>query len=383
MYRRKQKKIETKENKENKLNEEKEQIEEIKPIKEIKNEPIIKAIYKPKTALNYGDVPMVNILRNIDYFNNDENYYSVSFGTLIDICLSKGYLNLKENINYIGDSQTWGKAYINTSNYIRNTFVCGDVIFCRNSHKSFAFLISKVYKSYNYGGNGSSEISSQLDMNPPVGPKADNKDDKILSSLVACDGTVYMFHKGCKLGDIKEHLSTYTSNGELREMQPSNKSEYTGINPEPSFNSKKAGNDELPEYYPSENVIPKPNQDPEYENIYNLKYGTTVEGWFIYMKSTSETELQTPDNIIGDIIFSGPIQITVLNEGKLLSIGQFIQVPYGDGNFGYRGDSSGMNSTPLNSEFYQRNYGDTKQYNSFEGTGNILSLKAIVNHQFN
>ena len=308
---------------------------------------------------------------------------------MIDIVFSKGYLNVKEDPNYLDTSKSWDQAFTDTTNYERNIFICGDVIYVHDAHKSIALLITKVYEDDENG-----KTSSQLDYQPPVGKDSDDvntEDSKIVQSFNTCEGTVYMFKKGVTFGEIKQFASQYTSgsnSGEYRKLYPSNVSKYDNENSDPTFtlNKKEEGEQtgELPEGYPTQGDIPKYTEGTT-EDKFNLTNGVTIEGWLIYRRSTvdstSTTEVQEPINITGDIIKTGPIVISKV--GTTLNVGSVFKIPYNNGNFYYNGEATKFSSEPLNSEHYQSNYGDTTGNNVIQiNESKIYSLTKILEHQF-
>ena len=125
--------------------------EEPKPQK--KPEPVVSKVVIPAKKLGdeYGNVPMINVLRKIEYLNDvSEGSHSVPFEKMIDIAFSKGYLNVDDTAWYIGSGLTWGSVYqpanpsadpaeeeqagafTDTTDYKRDTFMCGDVIFTKD-----------------------------------------------------------------------------------------------------------------------------------------------------------------------------------------------------------------------------------------------------------
>ena len=364
----------------------KEEVKEVKEIKEvrkeIKNEPVIKAIYKPRREVNdYGKVPMLNILRPINYLDeNTENYHYVPFDKMIDIVLSKGYLNVNETEYYLPTGNTWGNigddngTFKDTTNYKRETFLCGDVIFTHDDHKSIAFLITTVYENYEEG-----IIKSQLDYKSPVGGTVENEElNLILQSFNACNGNVYMFTKGTKLSDIQNYVSKDISRNEFRKLLPSNVSAYSGETSEPNYTLNKKGDEEMPKDYPKKEDLPTKEEESEQFNLIN---GVTVEGWLIYMKSTQESD-QEIGNITGDVIKSGPIIITKVEQS--LNLSNVFKFPYiksteTTGKFYYNGNDTKFANEPLNSEHYQSNYGDTMGNKLIQvSESKIYSLNQII-----
>jgi hypothetical protein len=291
-------------------------------------------------------------------------------------------LNVSETEYY--KNGEWNESYENTTNWKRDTFMSGDVIYTHDTHTSFAFLITKVYK----GQAADNSISSELDMEPPVGPKEDNtEDEQILSSFVACTGTVYMFKEGVKFKDIKGNVSKLGEDGAYRKLYPTNVSEYYGRNSDPNFTSCKKTEEQRPEFYPSKEDLPI--EEGATANQFNLTSGVVVEGWLIYMKSTVNSEsdgaVQDTKNIIGDIIRTGPIVVSVLSK-TTLNLGSTYSLPFylesGNNQMTFNGDSTKFASEPLNSEHYQLNYGDTVGSNSIPvNTTRIYSLSAVLAHK--
>ena len=368
--------------------------EETKPVEkkvERKEEPVIKAVVKPQRKVTVEEFcPMVNILRDIKYFGEQDEegseHYYVPFNTMIDIALSKGYLNVNETEYYKKSEDDWSESYQDTTNWKRDTFMCGDVIYTHDTHTSFAFLITKVYK----GQAADNSISSELKMDPPVGPKEDNSEnEQILSSFVACTGTVYMFKEGVTLGQISGHVSTLGEGGAYRKLYPTNVSKYDKRNDDPSFTSCKITEEQMPKDYPAKEDLPKKLDDTEtaLKNQFNLASGVVVEGWLIYMKSTvnsessSSEDVQGPTNIIGDIIRTGPIVVSVLSK-TTLNLGSTYSLPFylesGNNQMTFNGDSTKFASEPLNSEHYQTNYSDSQSFKRVTvGATDIYSLKQI------
>lgn len=390
MYRRRQKQQEKKEEK---------KVEEVKPIE---SEPVIKkVIVVPKGAVNdYGKVPMVNILRNISYFKDNGSeetpIHAVPFEKMIDIVFSQGYLNVEKSLWYKNsDESEWGTVkteqaetgtFTDTTAYKRNTFMCGDVIFTRDEHKSFAFLITRVYGNYYGEDNNQNDIISQLQYLPPIGgdQDADDIDDQILSTFVTCNGNVYAFTKNAKFGDIKGYVSK--SGDDYVYLEPSNKSKFDGVIPDTNRTGVKTAvpSTTKPEYYPLAEQVPEAPEESG-KTKFNLTNGVVVEGWFIYMKSTAEVGEQTPANIIGDIVRSGPIVIAKV--GSSLSIGSSLRIPFvveGDvegKDFYYDGNDTKFASEPLNSEQYQVNYGDITGSRSYKiKESKIYSLTYVMEY---
>lgn len=363
----------------NKVNEEK-KVEK----KEIKEEPVIKAVYKPRqVTAPYGNAPMLNVLRPINYFENNDGHY-VPFNKMVDIVFSEGYLNVKDTEYYKESSKYWREAFTDTTDYERSTFMPGDLIYTHNGHISYAFLINAVYPSFDIN-----DPKSFLDYNPPVGgnPEEDPESKYLLQSFNACNGYVYMFKHGTTLEKIKEYISVYksgTEQGKYRKLIPSNLSEPTN-NEEPAdytFNRRSNKKDEAgtpPQGYPQASDLPKSSTTKQF----NLQEGVCVEGWLIYMTSTAEpegTEVQKPSNIRGDIVKSGKIIITKV--GDYLSLGGICRFPYIDstatepkGKFYYNGENTRVAAEPLNSEHFQQNYGDE------QGERDIEVLDLVLNSQ--
>ena len=378
MYRRRQQRIQKQE-------------EIVKPVEkkvEKKQEPVIKAVVKPQRKEVITEYcPMVNILRANKYFETqDTNHYYVPFDKMIDIALSEGYLRVNQTRYYMTDND-WHLSYEKTTNWERETFICGDVIYTHNDNTSFAFLITKVYKSSADKG----AITSELDMDPPVGPKEDDELNHILSSFVACTGTVYMFKEGTTLGNIIDYTSRDTSkNNDLRRLYPTNVSQYKGRNENTNFTIGKKGEDAMPEKYPTKEYLPKElEESSSLKNQFNLSTGVVVEGWLIYMKSSvnsvnQEGLVQEPKNITGDIIRTGPIVISTISK-ESLNLGSTYTLPFivessnEDFSMTYNGDSTKFASEPLNSEHYQGIYGDAQGLKNYiVPEVEIYSLKSIL-----
>ena len=392
MYRRRQQRTQSK------------QVEEIKQVEEVKKvekkeEPVIKAVVKPQKKSNYDNykAPMVNILRAKNYFGTlgDDNHY-VPFGTMVDTVFSKGFLYVEQSDKYGikpngSENIDWHESFVNTTNYERNTFMCGDIIYTHDAKRSIAFLITKVYEGTGEGEDNT--VKSELQMYPPVGPKEEDntEDGQILSSFVTCTGTVYMFKQETKFSDIKEYASKYTSgnkNDEYRKLYPTNLSAYSGTNNSDTngtFTSKRGEGEnetQIPDGYPKVEDLPTETQEAKFM----LTTGVVVEGWLIYMTSSKEGEEINPDNITGDIIRTGKIVITKV--GDYLNLGGVLKFPYvkeesasSTSNFYYNGNDTKFASEPLNSEHYQLNYNDTTGTRYFTVTMScIQSLKGIMEY---
>lgn len=382
MYRRRNNNIPSKINEEKKVEN-----------KENQNEPVIKAIYKPRQdAPDYGNSPMLNVLRPTIYFEeSSEDIHYVTFNKMVDILFSEGYLNVKKTEWYKDNTKQWSEAFTNTTNYERSTFIPGDIIFTHNEHMSFALLITAIYSSFD-----DKSPSLYLDYNPPVGGNIieNSEDTMLLQSFNTCNGTVYMFKHNTKFEDIKPYVSTFktgTEAGKYRKLVPSNLSEATN-NEEPSdytFNrksNKKDDNDVKPDGYPVKTELPTITTTTPKQ--FNLKNGIPVEGWLIYFKSTKNsegtTDEQGPSNIIGDVIASGKIIITKV--GEYLSLNGICRIPHIDststtpsGTFYYNGNNIRVVAEPLNSEHYQQNYGDNESETPITvKSSGIYSLSQII-----
>ena len=388
MYRRRQKAQEKKE--EQKI----EEVEVVKPA-----EPEIKKVIVPREAAkDYGNVPMVNILRKINYFNGSSETHAVPFEKMIDIAFSKGYLNVDDKEWYKETNVNWGTidtsseeestngAYTDTTNYSRSIFMSGDVIFTKDANKSFAFVITKVYSNYLGEDNSSNDVSSVLDYHPPVGEETvDDIDSLVLSSFVACNGNVYMFKKNATFGDIKTFVSTTGTEGDYVFLAPTNKSEPAGVTSDP--NRTVPSSADKPANYPGSDDVPTAPTTGS-ENKFNLTNGVVVEGWFIYMRSSEEGSAQAPSNITGDIIRSGPIVIAKV--GSSLSLGGSLRIPYvasssesssSTYSLYYDGNDTKFACEPLNSEQYQVNYGDVTGSRNFTITDSkIYSLVNVIKY---
>ena len=378
MYRRRQQRVQPK-------------VEEVEKKVEKKEEPVIKAVVKPSRKTIITDIcPMVNILRDVKYFGVDQaTSHYVPFDTMIDIALSKGYLNVEQSDYYLAGEQgqkDWHTGYIDTTNYEREKFICGDVIYTHDEHASFAFLITKVYKDSPTSDAG---ISSELQMDPPVEPAENNTErETILSSFVACTGTVYMFKNGITLGDLADNDFVSKEGEEFRKLYPTNTSKYNGQNTNTNFTSMKTEGTK-PEDYPTVDDLPIEVTDETKKNQFNLKYTAVVEGWLIYMKSSEVADNQTPSNITGDIIRTGPISISVISKTKLC-LGSTYYLPFikldssssstQTAPMTYNGDSTKFASEPLNSEHYQKNYSDSQAFKSVQVPETVIyTLSEIIN----
>lgn len=374
--------------------------------KQKQEEPVIKAAIaaQRKGTVHNKYCPMINVLRGIDYFGaNGANQHYVSFETMVDILLSKGYLNGKISTytqQYYDDkegadkpnvpastSNTWSEIYTNTTSYKRDMLCAGDVLYAHDDHKTVAFLVNTVYKS-----SADSESDSTLDINPPIGMEQAPVDDGlgvVLSTLVDCNGTVYPFANGVTLRQLVEYQSqqgqtclvSKTTDEKLRKLVPTNMSTHAGTNPDatgdnPTFTAKVGGpedDEEVKDYTPAYENLATYDQ-----NGASFQMNTSIaDGWLIYMYST-KTEAEAGDNyyasIVADVIRTGAIMITPLGKGNSISLGGgVLTFPYiaegaGSAKFSYTGNCEGFASEPLNSEKYQINYGDTKAIRSFNVT---------------
>lgn len=370
-----------------------------------KSEPVIAKIVPPlrgEGIVSYGKVPMVNVLRDIEYFSVATGH-SVTFEKMIDIAFSEGYLNVDQSGWYIDNNLSWGSVYQpgdpnaepavaekagafrDTTDYTRSTFMCGDVIFTRDANKSFAFLITKVYSNY-IGEGMENDVQSVLQYKPPNGTGEDDNDleNSYLSSFSLCNGDVYMFTRNAQFKDIKAYVSKDTNkNSEYRVLHPSNVSVHKGETTNTNFTAGKgaAPTTKVPDDYPKKNDVPL--EDADEAGHFNLTNGTVVEGWFIYMKSEAEEANQTAANITGDIVRTGPIVIAKI--GNSISIGNSMRLSHGtttvSASLYYDGNDTKLASEPLNSEHYQKNYGDAVGSKSYVLTDlRIFSLKAIMDY---
>lgn len=368
MYRRKQKIQEKKEPKVEKV--------ETKPV--VNSEPEIKKVVAPRKEEGEGKAPMLNILRDIEYFGNPGEATKVDFNEMVNTVFSSGYLNVDTTAWYKYGS-TWSESFKDTTNYKRNSFMCGDVLYFADAKRTFAFLITAVYSKFFGEGSNANVVSSALQYNPPVGVGGNDEteaENPFLSSFVTCDGDVYMFAKGKKFNDLAEELiSKDSTTGEYRVLHPSNVSQYKGPSEVPNYTGKhgETPESEKPSNYPtSVPVVPETEQSAQF----NLNNGTVVEGWFIYMKKVEEVT-------VGDIIRTGPVVIAKV--GDMLTIGNSFRIPFiTEGsieNMYYDGNDTKLASEPLNSEHYQKNYGDTVGSRQLALTDSkIFSLEAILKY---
>lgn len=377
-----------------------------------KEQPVIKYVVQQRGAAvsGLGTVPMLNTLRDINYLDLKSGN-SVPMKFVVDTLLSSGYLNADfsfyntraDQTTYTTDDGDWEAIYKETTNYTRSVFAPGDLIMFETNATSsnvgnltVGFLIDTVYKA---GSNGSFEVDSKLNYTPPkkLEGEADqtNNFDVVLSSVTATNGVVYMFKYNAKLEDIKQYLS-YSGNtlqdyDHLRKLEPTNMSEPAGVNStyyDPSTNpygskpvspNHKGENDQ---YIPS--VSPT---EPTATSQFNLSSGAVVDGWIIYMYSS--TNLASADvtkanvaTITGDVIRAEKVTITTLGN-KLLNLGNTFQIPYDGSSVQYNGNSLKFACEPLNSVQYQKKYGDTVGAKTLSATNiAIYSLqKCVDEHQ--
>lgn len=384
------------------------------------HEPVIKATVShvpPKklvdTPINY--CPMVNTLRAIDYFGKT-GVKSVSFEDMVDVLFSEGYLNVSKDTYdhyFVADStmpsgykpkegdaisQNWNGLYTTTSNYDRDTFVAGDIIFGRSQNITVAFLISKVYK-----GSSTNGTSSVLDYNPPVGgdKKIEQKEDSIrLSTFSDVEGNVYSFALDVQLNDLLN--GKYTLNGvEKTNLVSVDIQTQKPVILVPTNQSKDAENTSAPQgrtatqiatsaEYPLADLFPE-EKTGEISNRYNLTTGVNVEGWLIYMYYTgsetgeSESKLD-PSKIVSDVIKTGPITISTIG-AELLELGGVFKYPFKGPStspqeivkFEHTGNNTRFASEPLNSQQYQANFGEIQSINELDFIeSNIHTLKCFT-----
>lgn len=377
-----------------------------------KEEPVIKYVVQQRGAAvsGLGTVPMLNTLRDINYLDLKTGN-SVPQKFVVDTLLSSGYLNADFTFyntkagqtTYTADEGDWNALYKETTNYTRSVFAPGDLIMFETNatgsnvgNLTVGFLIDTVYKA---GDNGSFVVDSKLNYTPPkkLEGEADqtNNFDVVLSSVTATNGVVYMFKAEAKLDDIKAYLS-YSGNtlqdyDHLRKLEPTNMSEPAGVNStyyDPSTNpygskpvapNHKGENDQyLPSVSPAESTA---------TDQFNLSSGAIVDGWIIYMYSS--TDLSSADvtkaniaTITGDVIRAEKVTITTLGN-KLLNLGNTFQIPYGGSSVQYNGNSLKFASEPLNSVQYQKKYGDTVGTKTLSAKNiKIYSLqKCVDEHQ--
>ena len=353
-----------------------------------KEEPVIKYAVPARggeAITDFGYAPMLNTLRNLNYFNITGK--PLSFGYLINVVLSNGYLNgdfseYKKG-SWTNTSATdlpagtnnWLDLYTKTTNYSRSTFCAGDVIFFKTASMSFAYLIDKVYK-----GDENSSADSVLKYTYPVQLDGNRKDvdGEFLSSFTTCSGTVYMFNATATFKDVKSFASTLY--GAYRCIEPTNVSAFSKHETSDgrTTNSTERKTDSN-KYQPSQTSFPKA-ATTGLESQFNLTSGVIVEGWLIYMSSSVDITGDTPSggasgnlaNVVGDIIKTGPVAITTL-ANKTIDLGGVIKIPYKetsatDVKVHYSGNATRFASEPLNSEQYQAMYGDSEGMNELTAT---------------
>lgn len=389
--------------------------------KVIKEEPQIKAIVTPKHGGLNGipySCPMINVLRDINYFkdpnpetineNNPKLCNPVDFQEMVNILLSKGYLNM--NISeYWKSGESWGESYTDTTDYKRSTFLPGDVIYTKSDYLTVALLIDKVYSTFYGNGDENNNVDSTLPINPPGSEIETTLDTLVLSTFTATNGSVFSFAKGVQFKDLtsakdgKDLVSKYNNeSGKYRQLIPTNISEFKGYSgnqdsstPQYSLN-KKLENGNPDEYPKNESSWPESVSGNDKDH-YNLSSGVFVEGWLIYMRkdatksSESDYSSSAENYITADVIKSSPILITKVGETLCLdSVFKipFISEPTTQGgqrtkkSFNYSGNVTKFASEPLNSDHYQLNYGDTVGSNTIQiDTSRIYSLTAVINHK--
>jgi hypothetical protein len=384
MYRRRQLN-KTVESKPKEVKEEvKEQVKE-----QVKEEPKIKAIIVPKTAIGtISGCPMLNTLRSIDYFSS-KNTDPVEFKDMVDILFSEKYLNVISKDNYWKpDNKTWSQSYSDTTSYVRNTFLPGDVIYMKGDNLTVALIITKVYSRWD-GIGGDSTVKYELDYQAPGDDAKDSLDEKVLSTFTACDGTVFAFTKNTTFYNIKEYASEITpESGNYRMLVPTNLSKHVETTPEipdgENWTNKKA----IPDYKVKDGDLPVAPTGQQ-ANKYNITTGITVEGWMVYMRMPQSEEPRTTvsdSDILGDVVKTGPIIIATVGENLTLASSYIIPfvpspIPEDDNNaynLSYSGNDTKFVSEPLNSDQYQINYGDTMGSNKLElKAARIYSLTQI------
>lgn len=371
-----------------------------KKVENKKEEPVIKAVTCPRelSSGSLGKAPILNILRNIKYLNEENtSYYSVPFEIAVDLLLSQGYLDVnftRYNQKSLTDStailgsdkeNVWHELYRKTTKYERKQLVAGDIIFTRDARKTFAFIVTDVYTS---GDEADGTKSNYLDYISPLGERKNNPapESRIMQTCTDCKGRCYMFAKEVTLDDIIEKLSKDTITGDLRYLDPSNASVYDADATIPdnwtcnrkviqkqviksrfdtTFDGEPKTQDELPTVTSTT------------EAKFNLQGITTVQGWLIYLKSSVELTKDSvlkdvKDSITGDVVKTGVISIGVKG-GKILSVDSIFDIPYPESTatswpLSYRGNCTAFASEPLNSDEYQTNYGDTQGRNSYSVT---------------
>lgn len=363
-----------------------------------KEEPVIKYVVQPRgDALpDLGKAPMLDTLRNINYFEYDESY-PVPKKIVLDTLLSKGYLNADfefyradngtdANKKYyaVKDSNDWDALYKETTTFDRKTFAPGDLIMFTTSGSeisknvkhgmTFAFLVNKVYKADST--NGGFEESSRLKYAPPAplqNVDEDEEEDKMavkLSSLSDCNGVVYMFRANTELKNIAGYLS-YTQNQttgsekyeQLRKLEPTNRSTFKTVDTTYNNDNNSWGSGRKED---NNNYVPETGSEPKQVtsgSSFNLTSGALVDGWLIYLKasedlSSAAVEKSTVAKITGDVIKTERVAITTIGN-TILNLGNVFQIPYSNNKVKYSGNNTKFASEPLNSEQYQVKYGDT------------------------
>lgn len=386
---------------------------------EKKEEPVIKYVVQPRGTLpTIGKAPMINTLRNINYFNLTADTYSIPYNWILETLLSVGYLNANfdeykvdpNGTDYTGIS-SWKDLYKNTTNYKRSAFAPGDLIMFEtdntannvavNTNLTVGFLITNVYKA----DASTFTIQSQLRYNPPI--KLENRKEGDtgfsvkMSSLTDCQGVTYMFKHDVTLDQVRT-LCSYNElpqNNEgdyerLRKLEPTNMSVYDRRNPlydDYDYQSVRPREAD-PAWIPPVNensIFTRPTEpDSGSEGHFNLLSGSVVDGWLIYMYTTATTLTDsaavTQDGvktITGDVIKTEKVSITTIGN-KLLSLGNVFQIPYDKDatsnkyNIKFSGNATKFASEPLNSEQYQLKYGDTVGERTITAkTMSIWSLK--------
>ena len=358
------------------------------------HEPIIKATVShvpPKKQVVSGRwCQMINTLRNIDYFSKT-GVKSISFGDMVDTILSEHYLNLNKGVyayefkeqddKYVPDTSKIvasgateqsilpSQMYTQTKNYVRKTFIAGDVIFGKSENITVAFLITRVYD-----GSGK-KTTSVLDLNPPVGADTiiENDDEYgvRLSTFSDVEGNVYAFAWDVKLKDlIAAKYTPGDSSVEVQDLVSKENGEYVKLVP---TNKSKDAENEKPAnrtatlstsaQYPDAKYFPIIAEGQEEQNQFNLSTGVIVDGWLIYMYDTNENlgvESADPTYFVGDVIKTGPISITTISSSTI-QLGETFRYPFSvENDFEHKGNSLQFASEPLNSQHYQANFNDTQ-----------------------
>lgn len=371
---------------------------------EKKEEPVIKYVVQPRGAdmPEIGKVPMLNTLRNIDYFNiTSADQKPISMKYVVNTLLSHGYLNADfayyNNDNqatpkkFTSDGSDWSALYIDTTNYNRKTFAPGDLIMFKTNTASagnltVGLLIDKVYTTK--ASEAGLEEESKLNYDPPVPLEnvgTSNPFDVEVSGLQDCRGVSYMFNEGTKLKDVAKFCS-YTANqiegeedySQIRKLEPTNMSAFAGVNSAYVVSggswgnsARKEGEDNwIPPYTDATDIGSRPYpvaSGSTLESQFNLTSGAIVDGWLLYLtgtttdidKETTAFSLAGVQTIMGDVVKTEKVAITTIGN-QILNIGNVFQIPFSaTKQVVYNGNSTKFASEPLNSEQYQKKYGDT------------------------